>query len=132
CREAAAGVDWPAIREKERVIYGATCNGRAPDRGAHPMNCVTWEDAAAVCAFRHARLPTEAEWEYAARGKKLVGRYPWGAAKPSAQLINTCDTDCTRWSERNQAGLVGLIAAADGFATTAPVGSFAAGCSELD
>lgn len=131
CREPAVNVEWPSIREKERVIYGSTCNGRAPDRGTHPMNCVTWEEAAALCTFRHARLPSEAEWEYAARGKKLIGGHPWGAAKPTARFVNACDADCVRWSQRNQAGLSGLVTEADGFAATAPVGAFAPGCSEF-
>jgi formylglycine-generating enzyme required for sulfatase activity len=131
CREPSVSVEWPSIREKERVIYGTTCNGRAADRVNHPMNCVTWEEATALCVHRQARLPTEAEWEYAARGKKLIGGHPWGAAKPTARFLNACDADCVRWSQRNQAGLSGLVKEQDGFATTAPVGSFSAGCSEL-
>jgi len=67
----------------------------------------------------------------AARGKKLVGRYPWGETKPNARLVNVCDLDCSRWSKRNEAGLDLLVNAADRHATTAPVGSFAAGCGKL-
>ncbi len=111
------------------MIYGATCNGRQADKGKHPMNCVALEEARAYCAFRGARLPSEAEWEYAARGKKLVGGFPWGATKPSTHVVNACDLDCMRWSRRNQAGLDALVNESDGFATTAPVGSFPAGCS---
>lgn len=56
-----------------------------PDFHGHPINCVTWNEANAYCAWRGKRLPTEAEWEWAARSGPLGRRYTWGDALPKSQ-----------------------------------------------
>jgi len=63
----------------------ATCNWGKEGRDQHPVNCVGWEQAVAYCRSKGAALPTEAQWEYSARGTD--GRiYPWGSEVPGSQL----------------------------------------------
>ena len=52
-----------------------------------PVESVNWYQAAAYCKWKGARLPTEREWEYAARGPDNM-KYPWGNNDPNSTLLN--------------------------------------------
>ncbi len=73
----------------------AACNFGVSGKGNHPMNCVDWAQSTAYCRARGKRLPTEEEWEWAARGGREGRPYPWGDAVPSGQL---CWSGVTRRS----------------------------------
>ncbi len=62
-----------------------SCNARYDDRGEHPINCVTWDQSLAYCNSLGRRLPSEVEWEYAARGGAAYLKYPWGEASPDGR-----------------------------------------------
>jgi len=61
-----------------------THNWGQPDRHDHPINAVTWRQATTYCEWRGKRLPTELEWEYAARGPERR-TYPWGERRPTCR-----------------------------------------------
>jgi serine/threonine-protein kinase len=86
----------------------------------HPVLQVSWFDAVAYCEWAGRRLPTEAEWEKAARGAGGQ-RFPWGNDEPTGLHLNLAD------QRLGSAGSDETID--DGYAHTAPVGSYPGGAS---
>jgi formylglycine-generating enzyme required for sulfatase activity len=109
-----------------------TCDWGKPTYGDaskanHPVVCVDWHAARRYCEWTGTRLPTEAEWEYAARGPQAFA-YPWGEA-----------FDCSRGNFDDESWIHDYVVpggeGCDGYQKTAPVGSFEAGsswCGALD
>jgi formylglycine-generating enzyme required for sulfatase activity len=102
----------PGAYWKKPAGPGSTINGR--DR--HPVVQVAYEDAEAYATWVDKALPTEAEWEYAARGGLDGARFAWGADEVpnGTRMANTWQGDFP-WRNSKE----------DGFEGTSPVGSFA-------
>jgi formylglycine-generating enzyme required for sulfatase activity len=108
------------------------CNwGNPEQRDNHPINCVDFHQAQAFCTWAGKRLPTEEEWEYAARGAGEDRLFPWGNAPPTEQRLNACGGECPAHllAAHFPAG-PSLYPASDGWPETAPVGSFPSGASK--
>ena len=105
-----AGADWRHPFGPATTIAG---------RDDHPVVQVSVRDARAFCAFHGLRLPTESEWQRAARGARWR-RYPWGDGAPDMGGLRRANFGTVRCCAAD---------AADGFAKTAPVGRFRAGNS---
>jgi formylglycine-generating enzyme required for sulfatase activity/serine/threonine protein kinase len=122
-----AANETEAQHDKTVEAYAELCNFGKEGRERHPINCVPWALADGYCKVSQKRLPTEAEWELAARGGG--GRkFPWGDEPGDATRMNACGTECNRWElARGLKPSARMFDADDGFAGTAPVGSFPRG-----
>jgi serine/threonine-protein kinase len=109
--QSEGGATWLDISDEDSLIAGTEGNYQPVEGYAdHPVIEVSWYGAQAYCQWAGGQLPSEAQWEYAARGPEALV-YPWGNDWREA-VANCTEDDCK-----------------DGYETTAPVGSFPEGAS---
>ncbi|MCP4808062.1 MAG: formylglycine-generating enzyme family protein [Proteobacteria bacterium] len=85
CVEAGDCVEY-----RDPDDHPARCK-RGAEHADHAANCLDWDMATDFCAWAGGRLPTEAEWEFAARSGGKDHTFPWGFVEPSCSLANYTD-----------------------------------------
>lgn len=130
-------VDAGYCREAHE-LEGLHANSPASTRPNQPINNVDLFQAYSYCQWRGARLPTEVEWEYAARGPDRV-RFPWETEvlvtpNTNTAIVNHCDVNCGEapWSAdayTRTGKWEHITQYNDGYAGTAPVDSYPEGAS---
>lgn len=113
--DTVAAAPWwckvPGAQWKQPAGPGSTIG----DRMDHPVVHVSWNDAQAYCDWTGQRLPTEAEWEFAARGGLVQKLYPWGdRLRPDGKHL------CNIW----QGEFPRVNTAEDGYSDTCPTDAF--------
>jgi len=131
CPKPLAVVSFPGLTDDaKKETFSSLCTFGVDGREKHPLNCVTHQEATAYCRAQGGRLPTEAEWEFAARGPSQR-KYPWGEAEPDPTRLNAAGDEHATWQKDQGMKVYGqMYEGDDGFVGTAPVKSFAAGVSE--
>ncbi len=114
--QAVVGAEWWRKVEGACWKHPEGLRSEIDARLRHPVVHVSWHDARAYAAWAGGRLPTEAEWEYAAAGGFARKRFPWGEEEPTDDGPFRCNI----W----QGVFPRLNTTADGFAGTAPVDAF--------
>ncbi len=115
--QAVAGTEW--WRMVEGANWRLPHGPHVPDayQEDHPAVQISWNDATAFAAWAGGRLPTEAEWEHAARGGLGDVRFSWGDQEPDETGFLPCNIWQGRFPNQNTG--------ADGYLGTAPARSFA-------
>jgi formylglycine-generating enzyme len=114
-KNSVPGTPWWLVVQGASWKHPDGLDSSIEDRLDHPVTHVSWNDAVAYCNWSGKRLPTEAEWEYAARGGLEQKQYPWGD-----ELMVAGEHQCNIW----QGSFPVQNSLEDGYLSTAPVDTF--------